>query len=586
MAAWKLATALLCSYGFFKEMRPSEPFLTPYLHTVKNFTNEEINNEVYPIWTYSYLGALVLVFLLTDLLRYKPVIVIEAITYIGTWVLLIWGQGVQTMQLMQFVYGFATALEIAYYSYIYAVVSPEHYRKVTSYTRSAILMGDFIAAVLGQILVSLHVSTYDTLNYISLASVSVAFFISVFLPPAKKSVYFHRRKTSESAHTVSSSGDEISDEKRGNENVKTMQESVSDVDASVERSVHRNESLQGSDDTNRVQDETDNFWGIEEHTNSDIVRTRTYVDEDTEVITIDVYSKPKGKFEVQRPECCTKCCESFSGLWTDFKTCYSSSHLLKWSIWWAFATCGNFLVGNYVQTLWESIQPSEKDDTNVYNGAVEAAATLAGALAAFVLAFIKFNWTIFGELTLGIVSIMDAAVLVVMGMTNNIWFAYSFYVLFRASYQFLITIASFQIASHLTTERYALVFGCNTFLALALQAILTVVVIDKHGLDLPPHTQFQVFSGYFFVIGVVFLVKAIYTLTKTGWRISCLQRWDTMETDEANCEEKYLEEDMEKSESRSSDHEHDFGSSMNSQQSNDNVVGPSPSNSDKRPLVI
>ena len=28
---WRLTTALLCCYGLFKEIRPSEPFLTEYL---------------------------------------------------------------------------------------------------------------------------------------------------------------------------------------------------------------------------------------------------------------------------------------------------------------------------------------------------------------------------------------------------------------------------------------------------------------------------------------------------------------------------------------------------------------------------
>ena len=32
---------------------------------------------MYPIWTYSYLVLLFVVFLFTDLLRYKPVIIIE-----------------------------------------------------------------------------------------------------------------------------------------------------------------------------------------------------------------------------------------------------------------------------------------------------------------------------------------------------------------------------------------------------------------------------------------------------------------------------------------------------------------------------
>merc|ERR1719376_254280 len=103
------------------DMKPSEPFLNNYLTgPVMNLTNEQTTYEVYPVWTYSYLSLLVVVFLLTDILRYKPVIVVEALAYIATWVLLIWGRGVPAMQAVEFFYGMATATEVAYYTYIYA----------------------------------------------------------------------------------------------------------------------------------------------------------------------------------------------------------------------------------------------------------------------------------------------------------------------------------------------------------------------------------------------------------------------------------------------------------------------------------
>lgn len=42
----------------------------------------------------------------------------------------------------------------------------------------------------------------------------------------------------------------------------------------------------------------------------------------------------------------------------------------------------------------------------------------------------------------------------------------------------------YQIAADLSMERYALVFGANTFGALALQTIITSVVVDSRGLGL------------------------------------------------------------------------------------------------------
>lgn len=47
---WLYATIILCCYGFFKEFKPSEPFLTPYLVDFKNFTKDQVScpSHTYP----------------------------------------------------------------------------------------------------------------------------------------------------------------------------------------------------------------------------------------------------------------------------------------------------------------------------------------------------------------------------------------------------------------------------------------------------------------------------------------------------------------------------------------------------------
>ena len=77
------------------------------------------------MWTYSCLAILIVVFLVTDLAKYKPVIIFEGFAYILTWVLLLWGNGLAAMQTMQVSYGVATSTEVAYFTYIYASVSGE-----------------------------------------------------------------------------------------------------------------------------------------------------------------------------------------------------------------------------------------------------------------------------------------------------------------------------------------------------------------------------------------------------------------------------------------------------------------------------
>lgn len=354
---WIKATLLLCCYGFFKEMKPSEPFLTPYLKgPPKNLTEEELDNQIYPVWTYSYLAALVVVFLVTDILRYKPVIIVEGLAYLTTRILLIWVSGVLSMQFMQFAYGVATGAEVAYYSYIYAVVSHEHYQKVTSYTRAAVLTGRMTSGVVGQLLISFNVLNYLALNYISLVSVSISFLFALFLPKASGNVFGVRRRT------------------------------------------------------------------------------------------LDSSSAEEGAEQSARPGCSHRCRmgylswkRSMLDLWHDFKLCYSKRQLLIWSLWWAFATCGEFQVENYVQNLWDIIFPSK--DHKIYNGAVTAISNLMGSGVALALVFVNVNWSLFGELCLAIVSIADAFFLFVSARTTSIWLAYLMYILFRTAYTFLITIA-------------------------------------------------------------------------------------------------------------------------------------------------
>lgn len=55
---------------------------------------------IFSTGTYSYLAEIIFVFLVTDLLRYKPIIVLDGISAVVTWSLLIWGKSILHMQVM------------------------------------------------------------------------------------------------------------------------------------------------------------------------------------------------------------------------------------------------------------------------------------------------------------------------------------------------------------------------------------------------------------------------------------------------------------------------------------------------------
>ncbi|CAO2625204.1 Thiamine transporter 2 [Lemmus lemmus] len=351
--SWVYPTVILCLFGFFSMFRPSESFLIPFLsEPSKNLTETEMTNEVLPVWTYSYLAMLPPVFVLTDYLRYKPVIMLHTVAFAVCYLILLFGQGVMLMQ-----------------------CDREAHEK----------------------------------------------------PLGQDTVLKEAQKNHKTAHSE-----------------------------------------------------------------------------------LPATSGKPGDGEPSNPEPENVAVRVFVRWFKDLKECYSSKHLFYWSLWWAFATSGYNQILNYVQVLWEHKAPSQ--DSSVYNGAVEAAATFGGALAAFTVGYVKVNWDLLGELGLAIFSALISGALFLMNYTLNIWVCYAGYLVVKSSYMFLITIAVFQIAVNLSVERYALVFGIDTFIALVIQAIMTVIVADQRGLHLPVTTQFLVYGSYFAVIAAVFLMRSTFII--------------------------------------------------------------------------
>jgi hypothetical protein len=54
---------------------------------------------------------------------------------------------------------------------------------------------------------------------------------------------------------------------------------------------------------------------------------------------------------------------------------------------------------------------------------------------------------------------------------------------------FLNFINSAEVAKHLNDDSCGLIFGVNTFIALVLQTVLTVIVVDERGLALETRPQ-------------------------------------------------------------------------------------------------
>lgn len=428
---WKFAVIFLCFYGFMTSIRPGEAFITPYLLSVeKNFTREQVTNEITPALTYSYMAVLVPAFLLTDFLRYKPVLVIQGMSQVAIWLLLLLGSTLLQMQLMEFFYGITMACRVAYSSYIFSLVSPVLYQRVAGYSRSSVLLGVFTSSVLGQLCVSLGNITYYTLSAISLGFVSFGLVLSICLPRPKRSLFFNRSQEQEKATKAE------------------------------------------TDKMNETQ--------IEQSGKS-----------------------PKSKWK-----------ESiFVQMLLELKHVVKMPSLRLWSLWWIFNSTGYYLVLFYVHILWNKVYPAT-ENKHVYNGGVEAASTLLSALSSFIAGYTKIRWNVWSELVIAAITALQAGLLLLMGTTDNIWVCYIAYVLFRGFYQFLVPIATFQIASSLTKELCALVFGINTFLGTILKSIINLIFSDKRGLGLDVHKQFLVYFVYFTLLTVIYFGCAVVVLIR------------------------------------------------------------------------
>lgn len=468
---WMVISCILCVFGCFKEFRPSESFVTDYLTGPwKNFSQVEVNQEVFPVATYSYAATLVFVFLITDFVRYKPIIILCGLSGAITFLLIIFGQTILSLQIVEFFYGFFLSAEVAYYTYIYAKVDKTHYQEVTGHTKAASLVGRCMAGIVAQITVSFDVLDYHQLNYITLSALVFATIWALFLPSVPQSVYFHRQNVPYS-NTIPIS--------------------------------------------------------------SNVTNPKDY--ETNEVLSNSEQQSPYSIL-ITKPSLTHKIKQAYIFLWKDFLQAYTNSHVIKWSAWWAFSTCGYLQVISYMQLLWQTaVEPGAK----IYNGAVDSIYTIIGAATVFCIGKLPLNWFLIGDVVVSFCSFLEGILLLGSSVSENIWVLYAAHIIFGVIYHTMVTVASFEVAKHISLDSYGLIFGINIFFALVLQTILTAVVLNSN-FDLDIRSQYFVYGGYFIAIAVVYMITGIVSMIRHYKRGTKFKFWikneEQIETPTVNLE--------------------------------------------------
>lgn len=166
---------------------------------------------------------------------------------------------------------------------------------------------------------------------------------------------------------------------------------------------------------------------------------------------------------------------------------------------------GFLMVQFYVQLLWQVV---DEEREHLLNAGVEAILTLFGAIFAFLAGFITSK--IFQKYDLWILSLcslLQGIFTIIASYTDNIWIAYSMYILFGVLFSFMITIATAFVAKELADDSFALIFGINQLIALIFQTIMTIVILTWLNLDI--RLQFFIFGSYFVALAVIYFVVAL-----------------------------------------------------------------------------
>lgn len=175
--------------------------------------------------------------------------------------------------------------------------------------------------------------------------------------------------------------------------------------------------------------------------------------------------------------------------------------------------CGFVQVTTYIQVLWDTI---DKDQDILWNGAVEALVTLFSAIVTLfaerIQKFLFLNRNNLVILTL--LTGLEGFSLILAAKTTNLYVSYVGYMLFCTLFAFTITICSAGLAKKLEDDSFGLIFGINTFVALVMQSLLTVIVVSGNVLHLSVIDQFLVYAGCYFVFAGLYAINLVYSCVR------------------------------------------------------------------------
>ncbi|XP_050425168.1 thiamine transporter 1-like [Adelges cooleyi] len=451
MENWKKISLFVGVFAFVREFRPIEPFYAAYMTSPYiNCTVEQVPKELYAVGSYSMFVLIIIIFLVTDYVKYKPVLIVDGIGGILHYIAITNRPSKLRIQFGQAFYGFFFSAEVALFGYLYAMIEEKQfYQKITGHARAATLCGKFFSSCVAQILAMAFGSPpFNALVYMSIFGMSFTAVWALILPPVKQSLYFHKKK-------------------------KVNDSSVTHSTVTI-----YNPSKY-----------TDSQLSIVPNANVD--KNNVKVENVTEEEEIGVIKT----------------------LYNDFKQSYSDPYVRKLCFWWAIAMGGYLQVYAYINVLYTYILEENNDtEFQLFNGAAESLNTLLGAISAYTISRVDWNWYSVGDIFFAFGSLCAGVVLLCCVYNRNLWFIYAFYIIYGMMYQTMLTIAESEVAKRLNEKCYGLIFGFNTFLAVCINTIIIYGVIQGHFIKITIAQQFLIYGVLYIFLALVFFGSGILKL--------------------------------------------------------------------------
>lgn len=145
---------LLCSFVFWSQFKPSEPFLVEYLAQSYGLTNRQVVQEVFPLFAYSHLPSICLVACLSELAWFGTygLLLLGAAFGLTTacitrFVTALWAQ-----QMAQFLLAFNFASRIAVEATVFQIADPSWAQQGIHTAKAVLLLSNCCSALLGEML--------------------------------------------------------------------------------------------------------------------------------------------------------------------------------------------------------------------------------------------------------------------------------------------------------------------------------------------------------------------------------------------------------------------------------------------------